>query len=130
MFKPWLQPDCLFRFSSYFHPAEKSIKILNNRVDEVNLWYRLKTNNIALFTNYQIIENKKRDFKRIAVDNGRDEEQPKEKHIFIDRVLKLAREENQFSATQVRDESNTILLAVSSNCLWSLEDIDYILCKF
>lgn len=42
-----------------------------------------------------------------------DDELPKEKHIFIDRVLKLAHEDKKFSVSDVRDETNTVLLAVS-----------------
>lgn len=63
----------------------------------------------------QIIEHKKNDLtKKNSVDTRLVDELPKEKHIFIDRILRLAQEENKLSVSQVRDETITVLAAVSS----------------
>lgn len=123
MFKPWLHPEMLYRFSSYFQEDRRSKEILNHQINEVGVLKIVNhlgvgsTSNI--FTLNQIINYKNTEYlqKKSMVDEQFDDVhlEHKEKHIFIDRVLKLALDEKIFSFGEVRGETATVLLAVSSN---------------
>lgn len=74
-----------------------------------------------IFTHYQIINYKNTEYlqKKSIVDEQIDDVHllHKEKHIFIDRVMKLALDDQIFSFGDVQGETATVLLAVGHQFL-------------
>lgn len=111
MFNPWCQPNWMFKLSKYYARQERNTKILLNAVTKIIEQKLVKhnitnCNGIATVTSSSLLSNH-----HITSDPSNNETFAKEKHIFIDRVLKLSHEEHTLTFKDVQSETNTILLA-------------------
>lgn len=115
MFNALRQPNWLFKLSKYHANQMRNNKILAGVVNQIIAQKTAKQSETGEQANDAIRAEHKVDAASATVaadDDGDDDALTKEKHIFIDRVLKLSLEHPSFSLADVLSECNTILLAV------------------